>query len=224
MSGMSRYISSKYYISLIFSLIFLLLSPQGFTADISVLRNQILNVCPKNNLTGRECAAATQKAVHKLPDDKLLLLLKNIGVTRFQLQAKTQSDIHTLKQTKLRPAQYSQLDQPLHPVRNQQIDPINGLPYPFPINSRLISQGVSEGSQSPHSKLPLQHRPNNQSISATKSVNNATVETRYKSDVQQHQQQLKEALRSPQSRDHLVRIATNYLLNTASIKQYSHNK
>lgn len=196
---MSRKINSytfrHYYRSLIFLLIFLLLPSQGFTADISVLRNQILNVCPQNKLTGRECAIATQKAVRELPDDMLLSLLNNIGAARFLLQAKPRSDLSPHKQTRFRPVKSSQLDQSSYPVR-----------------------------ESPHNKLPLQQRPNNnRSIPATKSVNDTSVETRYKSYLQQ-QQQLKEALRSPQSRDHLVRGAANYLLNTASMKQYSRNK
>ena len=223
MSRINRYISRHYYSLLIFPLVFLLTPLLGYTADISELQNQILKACPQNNLTGRECATATQKAVRKLPDDMLLSLIKNIGAARFLLQAKTRSDLRPNKQTRLRPAQYSQLDQSLHPVRNPQINSIHGSPYPSPMNRRPMSQDVSERSHPPHNKLPLQHRPNNQSMLATKSVNDTSVETRYKSYLQQ-QRQLKEALRSPQFRDHLVRRAANYLLNTASMKQYSHNK
>lgn len=176
MLRIKRYISRHYYISLISPLVFLFIPLQGYTADISELRTQILKVCPQNNLTGRECAIATQKAVDKLPDDTLLSLLNNIGAARFQLQAETQSGLRPLKQARFGPAQYPQQDQ---------------------------------------------------SLPATKSVNDTSAEARYKSNLQQQQQQqqqLKEALRSPQSRDQLVRNAANYLLNTASKKQYSKRK
>ena len=223
MSRINRYISRRYYSALIFPLVFLLTPLQGYTADISGLQKQILKVCQQDNLKGRECATATQKAVHKLPDDMLLSLLNSIGAARFQLQAKTRSDVPPQKQTRLRSAQKSHPGQPLHPVPNPQIKPIHESPNPSPMNSRPSSQGVAEKSHPPHSKLPLQHHPENQSIPATKSVNDTSADSRYKSYLQQ-QQQLKEALRSPQSRDHLARSAANYLLNTASMKQYSHKK
>ena len=215
--------SCHYTSALIFPLVFLLTPLQGYTADISGLKKLILKVCQQNNLTGRECATATQNAVRKLPDDILLSLLKNTGAARFLLQAKTRRDLRLHKQSRLRPAQYSQLDQPLHPVRNPQINPTHESPYRSPMNSRVMSQGVSERSHPPHIKLPSQHHPDNQSIPAMKSVNDTSAESRYKSYLQQ-QQQMKEALRSPQSRDHLARSAANYLLNTASKKQHSHKK